>query len=175
MRKAVKPLFLPLKGLYFDLFADGRKTWELRQQVGGWNTNQLYTARGLTLSYGYGTKHRIPSLVGDVKTAASIDEMIERHEWLWRAINPLAESKEAMIASAKALFKDERPPIAFEVIQERDCTSPECPRCRKAIWCWDGLDIGSTFECQHCNAPLKTVGSYSHLHDEEWPVFHTNH
>ncbi|WP_417831669.1 hypothetical protein [Terasakiella sp.] len=173
MSKEVKPLFLPLKGLYFDLFSDGRKTYELRRLRGGWNLSQVYVGRDVVLSYGYGKKYRKEAMILAVKSANSIGELISKHSWLWRQINPLADSPEAMISSAIDLMGD-GPVIAFE--PSFDTLSPaECPRCNHPITCWDGLDIGSRFDCPYCSAPLKAVGDHFIAPGVQWPVFHTAH
>ena len=48
-----KPLFVPLKGEWFDKFADGSKDVEYRKHGPGWNERTVYAGRRVTLSRGY--------------------------------------------------------------------------------------------------------------------------
>lgn len=59
----MKPLFIPLNTKYFDAFADGRKTEELRRYGPRWNENTCKVGRDVVLSKGYGKKHRMTGRV----------------------------------------------------------------------------------------------------------------
>lgn len=50
---SAKPLFVPLKGEWFDQFADGTKTVEYRKYGPGWNERTIYAGRPVILSKGY--------------------------------------------------------------------------------------------------------------------------
>ena len=55
----MKPLFIPLKSKYFDAFADGSKTDELRRYGPRWNEKTCPVGREVVLSKGYGKAHRL--------------------------------------------------------------------------------------------------------------------
>ena len=57
--KIGKSLFIPLKTEYFDAFADGSKTEELRIYGPRWNENTCKVGRSVTLSKGYGKHARM--------------------------------------------------------------------------------------------------------------------
>lgn len=56
---AVKPLFIPLKGEYYDAFLAGTKDTEYRRAGRGWNKRTCWIGRPATLSRGYGKKNRL--------------------------------------------------------------------------------------------------------------------
>jgi hypothetical protein len=58
-RVVVKPLFIPLKSEFFDAFACGDKTDELRLYGLRWNERTCTLGRSVLLSRGYGRKHRL--------------------------------------------------------------------------------------------------------------------
>ncbi|QDV86952.1 hypothetical protein [Planctomycetes bacterium TBK1r] len=51
-------LFIPLKTEYYDAFCDGSKTVEYRKHGKRWNEQTCRVGRRVTLSKGYGKKHR---------------------------------------------------------------------------------------------------------------------
>lgn len=53
-----KPLFIPLKGEYFDAFVAGTKNTEYRPHGPRWNAEVCYPGRKVTISYGYGKQRR---------------------------------------------------------------------------------------------------------------------
>ena len=53
-----KPLFIPLRTEYFDAFCDGSKDTEFRPYGPRWNESTCWLGRPVTLSKGYGKKHR---------------------------------------------------------------------------------------------------------------------
>lgn len=55
----MKPLFIPLKGKYFDAFACGTKTTEYRVYGPRWNERTCPVGRDVVLSRGYGKYHRL--------------------------------------------------------------------------------------------------------------------
>lgn len=59
----MKPLFIPLNTEYFDAFADGSKTEELRRYGLRWNENTCKVGRDVVLSKGYGKRHRMTGRV----------------------------------------------------------------------------------------------------------------
>ncbi len=56
---AGRPLFIPLKGEFFDAFASGTKTEELRRFGPRWNERTCEVGRAVTLSRGYGKAQRL--------------------------------------------------------------------------------------------------------------------
>ena len=55
----VGPLFVPLRSEYYEAFANGSKTEELRLYGPRWNECTCVVGREVTLSKGYGKKHRL--------------------------------------------------------------------------------------------------------------------
>jgi len=62
-----KPLFIPLRGKWFDKFADGSKTVEYRPFGPRWNCGTLWKGRPVTLSRGYGKHERLHGEIVDWK------------------------------------------------------------------------------------------------------------
>ena len=54
-----RPIFIPLRSEYYDAFADGSKTEELRLYGPRWNERTCAVGRAVTLSKGYGKKNRM--------------------------------------------------------------------------------------------------------------------
>jgi len=54
-----KPLFIPLKALFYDQFISGQKLSELRLYGPRWNEKTCRIGREVILSKGYGKKHRV--------------------------------------------------------------------------------------------------------------------
>jgi hypothetical protein len=57
--QAVKPLFIPLMGVYYDAFVAGTKTHEYRPLGPRWNLNTCTIGREAVLSRGYGKRSRL--------------------------------------------------------------------------------------------------------------------
>jgi hypothetical protein len=58
-----RPLFIPLKGEYFDAFANGTKTTEYRIYGPRWNRRTCQPGRAVTLSRGYSKRQRLTGRV----------------------------------------------------------------------------------------------------------------
>lgn len=58
-----RPLFIPLRGEYFDAFAAGIKREELRRYGPRWNERTCRVGRRVVLSRGYGRHYR---LIGEI-------------------------------------------------------------------------------------------------------------
>ena len=54
-----RPLFVPLNTEFYEAFADGRKTDELRRYGPRWNERTCSVGRRVVLSKGYGKAHRL--------------------------------------------------------------------------------------------------------------------
>lgn len=54
-----KPLFIPLKTVYFEAFKSGKKTVEYRRYGLRWNERTCRFGRRVVLSKGYGKAHRL--------------------------------------------------------------------------------------------------------------------
>ena len=63
VQAVVRPLFIPLKGKYYDEFAAGSKSEELRIYGPRWNEKTCAPGRAVVLSRGYGKKNR---MVGEI-------------------------------------------------------------------------------------------------------------
>lgn len=63
MSKEIKPLFIPLKSIYYERFLDGSKTSELRLYGPRWNEKTCFAGRKVILSKGYGKKHRLEGVI----------------------------------------------------------------------------------------------------------------
>lgn len=65
----MKPLFIPLKAEFFTAFERGEKNTEYRERGPRWNSKTCFVGRPVTLSKGYGKKHRLSGKI----TAVSYD------------------------------------------------------------------------------------------------------
>ena len=91
----MKPLFIPLKGEYYDAFADGSKTWEYRPYGPRWNERTCSMGREVVLSRGYGKAHR---LRGKVVAFTKSQDMTQTE--LWQSIYGQKHTHAACIAVA---------------------------------------------------------------------------
>jgi hypothetical protein len=62
-----KALFIPLKTEYYNQFASGEKTEELRKYGGRWNEKTCRLGRKVTLSKGYGKHARMEGVIWKFK------------------------------------------------------------------------------------------------------------
>jgi hypothetical protein len=62
---SMKPLFIPLKTAYFDMFREGSKSTEYRVYGPRWNERTCKPGRPVVLSKGYGKAHRLEGVVED--------------------------------------------------------------------------------------------------------------
>lgn len=83
----MKPLFIPLYREHFEAFAGGRKRHEFRRYGARWNERTCWIGRRVTLSCGYGKKHRIDAWIVSF-TREPIDAVPE----LVRRIYPQADA-----------------------------------------------------------------------------------
>lgn len=67
-----KPLFIPLKTEYYEAFADGSKDTEYRLHGKRWNRKTCWEGRAVTLSKGYGKKHRLHGVINHLWTTNTI-------------------------------------------------------------------------------------------------------
>ena len=63
----MKPLFIPLMGEYYDRFAAGTKTEELRLYGPRWNEKTCTPGRPVVLSRGYGKRSRMQGVISGFK------------------------------------------------------------------------------------------------------------
>jgi hypothetical protein len=59
----MKPLFIPLKTEFFEAFKNGTKDTEYCVYGPRWNENTCKEGRPVTLSKGYGKKHRLQGVI----------------------------------------------------------------------------------------------------------------
>lgn len=71
LTSSMKPLFIPLKSVYFEMFREGIKTTEFRLYGPRWNEKTCPPGRPVTLSKGYGKHARLAGTVQSFK----VDEM----------------------------------------------------------------------------------------------------
>lgn len=76
----MKPLFIPLKGKYFDAFADGSKDTEYRVYGKRWNERTCPVGREVVLSRGYGKAHRLNGRVVDFRAGEIPDDVLD--DWV---------------------------------------------------------------------------------------------
>lgn len=60
-----KPLFIPLKGKFYDAFERGEKTVEYRKLGPRWSAETCRVGRDVVLSRGYGKKNRLCGWITD--------------------------------------------------------------------------------------------------------------
>jgi len=63
----VRPLFIPLRSEFYEAFADGRKTEELRLYGPRWNERTCTVGRAVTLSKGYSKGNRLTGRIWKFK------------------------------------------------------------------------------------------------------------
>ena len=76
----MKPLFVPLKTVFFNRFALGLKEDEVRLYGARWNTNTCTLMRAVTLSKGYGKKFRLTGRITKVTVCKGMDAPEQYHE-----------------------------------------------------------------------------------------------
>lgn len=74
----MNPLFIPLKSEFFEAFCDGSKDTEFRLYGPRWNERTCPLGRPVTISKGYGVKHRRTGLVIGFETS---DEPTKTEAW----------------------------------------------------------------------------------------------
>lgn len=67
-----KPLFIPLKGEFYDQFVKGQKDTEYRPYGPRWNENTCASGREVVLSRGYGKAHRLQGTVASFAVSKDI-------------------------------------------------------------------------------------------------------
>lgn len=72
-----KALFIPLTTKYFNLFQAGEKPVELRPYGPRWNERTCSAGRAVTLSKGYGKKHRLQGEVTRFEKIEGYDHLPE--------------------------------------------------------------------------------------------------
>lgn len=70
-----KPLFIPLKTVYFERFKAGTKDTEYRQYFGPWNEKTCYAGRPVTLSKGYGKYERLHGVIESVSIRKDVENI----------------------------------------------------------------------------------------------------
>lgn len=71
----MNPLFIPLRGEYYDAFAAGTKTEEFRRAGRGWNATTCAIGRSVTLSRGYGKAHSQIGVITGFRIIADPDKL----------------------------------------------------------------------------------------------------
>lgn len=104
-------LFVPLKGVHWHRFNDGRKTWELRGVGNAFNRDTIYEGRRVELRRGYSTDD---SLWGEITQVEYYDELTEIPRDIQRGINPTVEDTE-FVKHAQNLLEGYSEFVAFRV------------------------------------------------------------
>ncbi len=155
------PLFVPLKGIHYDAFANGKKTFELRRYGRQWTEKNIYFGRNVTISYGYGKQCRLHGFIDGPFVFDNVELAFKKHHW--SRILPFAGSLEKALDQAYK-FVGHGKVITFDPMIE-SVSDGDCPRCRKVA-------SGHEYKCNNCNAPLKVLGiSYSRILEGDVPVF----
>lgn len=71
-----KPLFIPLKAVFYASFAIGEKEWEFRPNGPRWNERTCRVGRRVVLSRGYGKQHRMTGVIVDFRVDRSPTETL---------------------------------------------------------------------------------------------------
>lgn len=79
MASTQTPLFLPLKSRFYDEFAAGRKTYELRCYGPRWNEKTCPVGRPVVLSRGYGKQARMQGRITEFDTLPAWE--LHRDDW----------------------------------------------------------------------------------------------
>jgi len=76
----MKPLFIPLMSQYYEAFLDGSKDTEYRLYGPVWNERNCPVGRAVTLSKGYGKKHRLSAVVTSFQrvTTKQVPQAVEK-------------------------------------------------------------------------------------------------
>ena len=107
-------LFVPLKTEPFNWFKSGKKKYELRNQVGQYNKNQIITGRKVELRRGYSTNDKLFGKIGQVVWAENIDDIYNQIEYskiIPKALN-LDDAKQEVFK----MLKNNVGLVVFEVI-----------------------------------------------------------
>lgn len=97
----MKPLFIPLKGEFYDQFAKGEKSIEYRPYGPRWNERTCPVGREVVLSRGYGKAHRLQGAVTDFYLSKDITQTK-----LWRSIYGTKHHRAACICIAVSISGD---------------------------------------------------------------------
>lgn len=100
-----KPLFVPLASDPYTSFETGNKTVEVRQYGPRWNARTVKPGRAVTLSKGYGVKHRLARRVGRVAVA---DRLADLPTW--------AKEGACLVGDVSQYLDIGRAVIAFEAV-----------------------------------------------------------
>ncbi len=76
-----KPLFIPLRREYYDVFVSGQKTVEYRQYGPRWNERTCLVGRDVTISLGYGTAHRRSGVITGFEVLPMPSNAISSDQW----------------------------------------------------------------------------------------------
>lgn len=77
--ESLKPLFIPLKGIFYEAFQTGIKDTEYRRHGARWNAKTCPPGRRVVLSRGYGKRRRMTGVV--LKSFISVEPTTSA-DWL---------------------------------------------------------------------------------------------
>jgi ASC-1-like (ASCH) protein len=108
-------LFLPLNGVAFDWFIQGKKKYELRRLYHQYNFKQVKEGRLVELRRGYsGTS--IWGQIGQIFVESSLDQLFDTVSF--KNVIPVASSMNEAVSIAKEFVGDKGPYILFEIIRD---------------------------------------------------------
>jgi ASC-1-like (ASCH) protein len=106
-------LFLPLKSVAFDWFAQGNKKYELRRLYNQYNRKYVKEGRVVELRRGY-SGSSIWGQIGQVFVENSIYKLL--HKVDFRNVIPVASSIDEAVSIAEEIVGNQGPYILFEII-----------------------------------------------------------
>lgn len=109
-------LFVPLKTEPFNWFKSGNKIFELRNQVGQYNKNQIITGRKIELRRGYSTNDKLFGVIGQVVWVNEIDDLFNQINY--SKIVPEALNLESAKQEIFKMLRNNSGFVAFEIILE---------------------------------------------------------
>lgn len=77
----MKNLFIPLKREYFEAFENGSKKHEYRLFGPRWNKETCIVGRPVTLSCGYGKRHRLSGVIKSVEIEPDPSKLRDYEAW----------------------------------------------------------------------------------------------
>lgn len=109
----MKRLFVPLKSEPFYWFKEGKKKYELRNQIGQYNDKQLITGRKVELRRGYSTNDKLFGYIGKVIKCDTIDEVCNSINY--KKINPTVNSLYEFKKSVLTMLKENKKYVIIEI------------------------------------------------------------
>ena len=104
-----KPLFIPLKTIYYEAFSAGTKTTEFRPHGPRWNAKTCRIGRRVTLSKGYGKGNRLAGVIAGYEAMAVGSD-------LWNEAYSPADTE-----AWKAIYPGQASAACIKIKLEKNC------------------------------------------------------